>query len=194
MPLVSIVIPAFNEAPTLPLFYAELIAALDPLQDRTSFEFIFVNNGSSDGTLEWLRERRETDPRIQILTLSRNFGYQAALTAGLRFSKGDAVACIDSDGEDPPVILAKFVDRWLQGDADVVYGIRGRRPESELMQLGRRIYYRVTRLLADHEIILDMAEFGLLDRRVCDAVLKPESPAKSRSKNTPDCPYFRTRY
>lgn len=175
MKLVSVVVPAFNEAPTLPLFYARLTSALGALEDRVRFEFLFINNGSVDGTLAFLQKTRETDPRVQIVTLSRNFGYQAAITAGLTIARGDAVACIDADGEDPPEVLARFVERWLEGDADVVYGVRGRRPESELMQLGRKAYYRVTKALADHEIVLDMAEFGLLDRQVRDHVLRTHS-------------------
>jgi dolichol-phosphate mannosyltransferase len=173
--LVSIVVPAYNEQATLELFYAQLTAALAPLEARTDFELLFINNGSSDDTLALLTRLRERDPRIQIVTLSRNFGYQAALTAGLELARGDAVACIDSDGEDPPAVLARFVETWLAGGADIVYGVRGRRPESQWMQAARKVYYRVTRAVADHEIILDMAEFALLDRRVRDAVLATRS-------------------
>ncbi len=177
MPLVSVVIPAFNEAATLPIFYEHLIKALNPLEEggKVRFELLFVNNGSSDGTLAFLEELRGKDPRVKIATLSRNFGYQAAITAGLTLSRGDAVACIDSDGEDPPSVLAMFIERWLEGGADVVYGVRGKRPESAWMQLGRKLYYRLTRATADHEIVLDMAEFALLDRKVRDAVLTTNS-------------------
>jgi polyisoprenyl-phosphate glycosyltransferase len=169
--LVSIITPAYNEAATLPLFYQALIEALTPLETSVRFEFLFVNNGSTDRTLAILEELRRADPRVQIATLSRNFGYQAAITAGLRLARGGAAACIDADGEDPPHVLAKFVQTWLRGEADVVYGIRGKRPESALMQLARKFYYRLTRAVADHEILLDMAEFALLDRRALDAVL-----------------------
>lgn len=175
MPLVSIVIPAFNEAPTLPIFYEHLCKALKTLEPRVDFELMFINNGSTDGTLTFLEGLRKDDPRVKIATLSRNFGYQAAITAGLTLSTGDAVACIDSDGEDPPSVLASFVERWLEGGADVVYGVRGKRPESALMQLARKLYYRGTRATADHEIVLDMAEFALMDRKVRDAVLTTNS-------------------
>ena len=175
MSLVSIIIPAYNEAATLPIFYRHLTQALAPLQGRASFEFLVVNNGSVDETLAILQDLHRRDPRVQVLTLSRNFGYQAAITAGLTAARGDAVACIDADGEDPPRILAELVETWLQGKADVVYGIRGKRPESRLMQLARRAYYRITRVLADHEIVLDMAEFGLMTRQVRDAVLSTRS-------------------
>jgi dolichol-phosphate mannosyltransferase len=175
MPLVSVVIPAFNEAATLPIFYEHLCKALKTLEPRVEFELMFINNGSTDGTLAFLEGLREGDPRVKIATLSRNFGYQAAITAGLTLSTGDAVACIDSDGEDPPSVLASFVERWLEGGADVVYGVRGKRPESALMQLARKAYYRGTRATADHEIVLDMAEFALMDRKVRDAVLTTRS-------------------
>ncbi len=175
MRLVSVVVPAYNEVETLPLFYRQLCDALAGFASRATFEFLFINNGSTDGTLALLTELRATDPRVKVVTLSRNFGYQAAITAGLTLCRGDAVGCIDADGEDPPAVLARFVETWIRGDADVVYGIRGKRPESRLMQLARRVYYRLTRSLADHEIILDMAEFGLLDRKVRDAVLATRS-------------------
>ena len=175
MPLVSVVIPAYNEAAVLPLFYPALRDALAPLESRARFEFLFVNNGSTDGTLEVLRDLHATDRRVNVITLSRNFGYQAAITAGLTLARGDAVACIDADGEDPPAVLAHFVETWLAGDAEIVYGIRGKRPESALMQFARRAFYRVTRAIADHDIVLDMAEFGLLDRRAKEAVLSTRS-------------------
>jgi len=175
MQFVSVVIPAFNEAVTLPLFYQQLCAALVPLESRVRFELLFVNNGSTDDTLAVLQGLRQTDPRVQIATLSRNFGYQAAITAGLKLARGAAVACIDSDGEDPPWVLAKFVETWLAGEADVVYGVRGKRPESAIMQAARKAFYRVARAIGDHEIVLDMAEFALLDGRVRDAVLTTRS-------------------
>ena len=173
--LVSVVIPAYNEAATLPVFYEQLCAAFAPLEDRVRFELLFVNNGSSDATLSLLEGLREKDRRIRIATLSRNFGYQAAITAGLRLAKGDAVGCIDSDGEDPPAVFAKFVETWLAGGADVVYGVRDKRPESIFMRLARKAFYRITRYMADHEIVLDMAEFALLDARVKTAVLATRS-------------------
>lgn len=175
MPLVSIVIPAYNEVATLPIFYAHLCEALAPLETRTSFELVFVNNGSTDGTLAFLEGLRQKDKRVQIATLSRNFGYQAAITAGMTLARGDAIGCIDSDGEDPPKVMASFIDTWLKGGVDVVYGVRGKRPESALMTLARKLFYRITRATADHEIVLDMAEFALLDRRVRDAVLATRS-------------------
>ena len=125
-------------------FTSLLADALAPLESRVCFELLFVNNGSTDNTPEVLADLRRKDPRVEVITLCRNFGYQAAITAGPALARGDAVACIDADGEDPPSVLASFVEKWLEG-ADIVYGIRGKRPESALMQLARKAYYRVTR-------------------------------------------------
>jgi dolichol-phosphate mannosyltransferase len=111
---------------------------------------------------------------VRIITLSRNFGYQASITAGMRAARGNAVVNIDVDCEDPPEIIPRFIDMWLNG-ADVAYGIRDKREEFFLMHWGRKLFYRVTRGVADHEIVLDMAEFFLVDRRVRDAVLSTRS-------------------
>jgi len=173
-PLVTIVCPAFNEEKTVPLFYEEFIKAIAAIEDRVRFELIFVNNRSTDGTLDAIRKIAERDPRVGVLTLSRNYGYQASITAGMKHARGDAIANIDVDCEDPPAMLVRFIERWLDG-ADVVYGIRDKRPESIWMQLARKLFYRLTRGVADHEIVLDMAEFFLVDKRVRDVVVSSRS-------------------
>lgn len=173
-PLVSVVCPVFNEELAVPLFYARLTAALKTIEEKVRFEFVFMNNRSTDRTLEVLRELKEQDPRIQIVTFSRNFGYQASITAGMRHAQGDAIVNIDVDCEDPPEMIPRFIERWL-GGADVAYGIRDKREEFVLMHLARKLFYRVTRSIADHDIVLDMAEFFLVDRRVRDHVLSTRS-------------------
>lgn len=173
-PLVSIVCPVFNEERAIPLFYERLTRALAPSEEKVRFEFVFMNNRSTDRTIEILRELQAGDPRIQIITFSRNFGYQASITAGMRHAQGDAIVNIDVDCEDPPEMIPQFIDRWLAG-ADVAYGIREKREEFVLMHLARKLFYRVTRRVADHEIVLDMAEFFLVDRRVRDHVLATRS-------------------
>jgi len=173
-PLVTVVCPVFNEEQAVPLFYARLTAALGRCEDKVRFELLFVNNRSTDRTLELLRELRARDPRVHYLTMSRNYGYQASITAGMRHARGDAVVNIDVDCEDPPELIPAFIERWLAG-ADVAYGIRDQRSEFVGMHLARKLFYRVTRKLADHEIVLDMAEFFLVDRRVRDHVLATRS-------------------
>ncbi|MFT3839378.1 MAG: glycosyltransferase family 2 protein [Myxococcaceae bacterium] len=173
-PLITIVCPVFNEEKSIPIFYERLVKALEPAASKVKFELLFVNNRSVDRTLEILKAMQEKDPRVRILTMSRNFGYQASITAGMRAARGNAVVNIDVDCEDPPEIIPRFIDMWLNG-ADVAYGIRDKREEFFLMHWGRKLFYRVTRGVADHEIVLDMAEFFLVDRRVRDAVLSTRS-------------------
>ena len=172
--LVTIVCPVFNEEASIPPFYARLTAALKEAEPKVRFELLFVNNRSKDRTLDILRELQQRDPRVQVLTLSRNFGYQASITAGMRHASGDAIVNIDVDCEDPPELIPRFIEKWLKG-ADVAYGVRKQREEFVGMHLARKVFYRLTREVADHEIVLDMAEFFLVDKRVRDAVLSTRS-------------------
>lgn len=172
--LVTIVCPVFNEEQAVPLFHERLVKALATIEDKVRFEILFVNNRSTDGTEARVMALREKDPRVQLLTLSRNYGYQASISAGMRHASGDASVNIDVDCEDPPEMIPKFVERWLEG-ADIAYGIRARREEFVLMHLARKFFYRLTRGVSDHEIVLDMAEFFLLDARVKSAVLATRS-------------------
>ncbi|MBI2820848.1 MAG: glycosyltransferase family 2 protein [Acidobacteria bacterium] len=168
--LISIVCPVFNEEATIPLFYNRLDKVLTGLRHLSEFELIFVNNGSRDGTSEVILALRRDDPHVQVLTLSRNYGYQAAVTAGLRYATGEAMVIIDVDCEDPPEMIATFVEEWRKG-YDIVYGRRDKRSEFVGIHLLRKAFYRITRLIADSDIILDMAEFSLITREVRDAVL-----------------------
>src|SRR4051812_31831903 len=124
--LISIVCPVFNEEAAVPLFYRRLREALGPLRHAYDFELIFTNNRSTDRTLEVVSGLRQADPTVQVLTFSRNFGYQASVLAGLRHAAGDAMVVIDVDCEDPPEMIPKFVAEWEKG-FDVVYGLRGKR-------------------------------------------------------------------
>ncbi len=173
-PLVTVVCPVFNEEKSVPLFYERLLLALKDIEQQVRFEFLFINNRSTDRTLETIKDLQAKDPRIRYITMSRNFGYQASITAGMRHASGNAVVNIDVDCEDPPEMIPQFIERWLAG-ADVVYGLRHQREEFFLMHWARKVFYRVTRMVSDHEIVLDMAEFFLVDRRVRDYVLSGRS-------------------
>ena len=169
-PLVSIVCPVFNEEAAVPIFYERLQKVLIGLRGRFEFEVIFTNNRSTDRTLEVIRELRARDPEVQVLTFSRNFGYQASILAGLQHASGDVVTIIDVDCEDPPEMIATFLAEWENGH-DVVYGLREKRNEPGWLQASRKAFYRLNRLVADSDIILDMAEFFLITRAVRDAVV-----------------------
>lgn len=172
--LISIVTPVFNEEEAIPIFYERLQKALAPLRQHYNFELLFTNNRSLDGSLKVIMGLRASDPTVQVLTLSRNFGYQPSLMSGIRHAAGDAVIVIDVDCEDPPELIPRFIEQWERG-YDLVYGDRKRRTEFFAMQLARRIFYRVNRLLADTEIVLDMGDFALISRRLRDLMLANRS-------------------
>ena len=169
-PLVSIVCPVFNEEAAVPIFYERLQKALIGLRGRYEFELIFTNNRSTDRTLDVIHELRARDPEVQVLTFSRNFGYQASILAGLQHASGELMTIIDVDCEDPPEMLAVFLGEWENG-YDIVYGLREKRNEPRWLQWSRKAFYRLNRLVADSDIILDMAEFFLITRTVRDAVV-----------------------
>jgi dolichol-phosphate mannosyltransferase len=168
-PLVSVICPVFNEEATVPIFYERLQKALIGLRARYDFEIIFTNNRSTDRTLDVITELRERDPDVHVLTYSRNFGYQGSILGGLQHANGDAMTIIDADCEDPPEMLVTFIAEWEKGH-DVVYGIRAKRNEPAWLQATRKLFYRVNRLVADSDVILDMAEFFLITRAVRDAI------------------------
>jgi glycosyltransferase involved in cell wall biosynthesis len=172
--LISVICPVFNEEESIPLFYSNLQLAIAGLRDRYDFELIFTNNRSKDRTLDVILELRSQDPAVEVLTFSRNFGYQASVMAGLRHAVGEAIIVIDVDCEDPPSMIPQFVKEWEQG-FDIVYGERADRHESAALKAMRKLFYRLNRLLADSDIILDMAEFALISSRVRDLMLANRS-------------------
>jgi glycosyltransferase involved in cell wall biosynthesis len=165
---VSIVCPVHNEEDAIDPFYDRLRRVLERI-DGYEFEIIFTNNRSTDGTLEKILALRAKDARVQVLTFSRDYGYEYSVLAGLKQAAGDAMVVIDVDCEDPPELIADFIREWKDG-SDIVYGERARRQESMLLTLARKIFYRLNRLIADSDIIVDMAEFALITADVRDAV------------------------
>ncbi len=136
-PLVSIVVPVFNEEPNIQPFYAAVLTCITPLSDRFRFEFVFTDNHSTDGTFEQLRDLSTTDPRIRVFRFSRNFGYQRSIMTGYAMARGAAAIQLDCDLQDPPELIESFLDHWQAG-ADVVYGVRIKRQESLGHQHGAR--------------------------------------------------------
>jgi polyisoprenyl-phosphate glycosyltransferase len=171
-PLVSIVCPAFQEEEVLPLFHRELAAQLRPLEAGYRFEVLYVDDGSWDGTLDIIKMLATLDPRIAYLSLSRNFGHQAALTAGLEHARGDAVISMDSDLQHPPRVLPQLLEKWRQGH-DIVITIRGDDQRLSLFKrLSSKAFYRAMSLLSDTEIRLAASDFRLLSRKAVYGLLQ----------------------
>ncbi len=167
--LLSVVIPCMNEEEVLQETSKRLIGVLGAGGLR--FELVFVDDGSTDSTPELLRNLQESDARIRVVQLSRNFGHQVAITAGLEHSTGDAVAIIDADLQDPPEVILDFVMKWLDG-YDVAYGVRTEREGESAFKLATaKVFYRMIGLLSDTKIPFDTGDFRLMDRRVVDALL-----------------------
>ena len=168
--LLSVVVPCFNEEEVLPKIHRRLIEVLETLPVH-AFELIYVDDGSRDATLDILRGIQRADARVRVVVLSRNFGQQMALTAGLQNTAGAVVVVIDADLQDPPEVIRKMVDRWRQG-VDIAYGIRTERQGDAIFKRGAAgVFYRLLNRLADIDIPLDTGEFRLMDRVVVDAVL-----------------------
>lgn len=163
----SVVVPVHDEAANLAPLLGRLVAALDGL--GATFEVVFVDDGSVDASPALLRAFQARDPRVGVLTLSRNFGHQAAVTAGLDRARGRAVVVMDGDLQDPPEVIPALVDRWLHG-YDVAYAVRRSRRESWPKRLGYFAFYRILGAVADLDIPLDSGDFCLMDRRVVRAL------------------------
>ena len=175
VPELSVVIPVFNEEENIPVLYSRLITVLERIQ--IAFEIIFIDDGSNDATLAALQNLSAADERVQIVELARNFGHQVAISAGLDFTRGRAVAVMDADLQDPPEVLPDFVTKWRAG-FDVVYAIRKRRKESWLKTTSYSAFYRILRRVASINIPLDAGDFCVMDRRVVD--LLKSMPERSR--------------
>jgi polyisoprenyl-phosphate glycosyltransferase len=167
-PLISVVVPCHNEEDSLGALYCVLTNALTARSD-IRYEVIFVDDGSADRAPEILKRLASEDDHVVVVTLTRNFGHQAAITAGLTFAHGDAVILCDADLQDTPAAMMMMIDRWLTG-ADVVYGVRNRRKGSIVKRWTYWAFYRLLRLLAETDIPLDSGDFGLMDRKVVDAI------------------------
>ena len=163
----SAVVPLFDERENLPTLYRRLSDSLASL--GIDYELVFVNDGSADGTPELLDQLAEDDPRVRPIHLSRNFGHQAAVTAGLEFATGDAVVVLDGDLQDPPEVIGLLLERWREG-LDVVYAVRTKRKEGSLKRFGYFAFYRLLRGISELDIPLDSGDFCLMDRQVVDAL------------------------
>jgi len=171
---ISVVCPVFNEEEAIPLYYERFKKAMASLQDRYLIELTFINNCSTDNTLDEIKALHAKDSSIQYISLTRNFGYQSSVLCGISFATGHAIVVNDVDCEDPPELIPKFVNQWEKG-FDIIYGKRGKRPEYLGLTLCRKIFYRLTKAIADNDFILDMAEFSLFSQRVRDEVMRTKT-------------------
>ncbi|OLT61086.1 glycosyltransferase family 2 protein [Moorena bouillonii] len=166
-PTYSLVIPVYNEENSISELYRRISTVMDQLGE---VELILVNDGSCDRSLELMRDLHQKDPRVCYLSLSRNFGHQIAVTAGLNFVRGQGIIVLDADLQDPPEIIPVLVEKWQQG-YQIVYAQRTqRRRESWLKRFPAYLFYRLLRRLANVEIPLDTGDFCLMDRRVVDVL------------------------
>lgn len=169
MKTISILIPAYNEAPVLD----QLMVRLANLANETKnydFEFLFVNDGSKDATLSMIKEYAEKDPRVSYINLSRNFGKEIGMIAGLDHVTGDATVVIDADLQDPPELIPEMIKLWEEGYDDVYAKRKSRDGESWLKKFTSKMYYKTLQSITRIPIQEDTGDFRLLDRRVVEAL------------------------
>lgn len=169
--MLSVVVPIYNEEENIVGFHAAVEAVLGHIEDETreSWEVVYVNDGSRDSSLSLLTEIHERDPRVVVVEFARNFGHQAALTAGLQVARGDAIILMDGDFQDPPEVLPSLVSAWKKG-AKVILAERSSRAEQGLRGKLFPLFYKVMGWLSDFPIPLNAGIFGLLDRQAADAI------------------------
>jgi len=167
IPEISVVIPLWNEQENLEALHRRLTDTLQEME--LPYEIVFVNDGSQDATPWTLDKLYSDDPHVAVVHLSRNFGHQPAVSAGLERARGRAVIVMDGDLQDPPEVIPQFVGSWREGN-DVVYAVRTERKENVVMRLCYFAFYRLLRLIGELDIPLDSGDFCLMDRRVVDAL------------------------
>ena len=169
--LVAYVLPVYNEAAGLPAFHEALVTATDKRPDL-DFEFLYVDDGSRDGSLDLLIELRAADERVTVISLARNFGHQIAVTAGLDAAAGrDAVIVMDTDLQDPPEVSLQLIDAWEAG-ADVAYAQRRTRKDSPFKRGTAYVFYAALARFASVDIPRNVGDFRLMDRRVVAEVIR----------------------
>jgi len=165
-PVFSIIAPIYNELENLPLLYARVRDEMEKTGE--AWELILVDDGSQDGSTEVIRKLAASDPRVRPVIFARNFGHQIAVTAGLDYSRGDAVIIIDADLQDPPEVIGKLIEKWREG-YQVVYAVRTEREgETRFKTATASAFYRIIDRITDIRIPLDTGDFRLMDRKVVD--------------------------
>lgn len=173
-PHITLICPVYNEQKTIPIFYDRVHRLFEKLEKTHVCNLLFIDNCSSDNSLQTIRDIRKTDPRVFHLGLSINVGYQRSMEAGLRNAVGDFFVIIDVDCEDPPEMIEDFIRIQKEG-YDIVYGERIDRSESFIVKNMRKVFYRVTRFVSDEHFFVDMAEFCIMTSEVRDALIQDMS-------------------
>lgn len=168
MKLITIVIPCYNEEEVLAYFYEKLIEVINPLTDY-SFELLFVNDGSKDNTLDIIKSYGEIDDRIKYIDLSRNFGKEIGMLAGMDYASGDALIVMDADLQHPPEKIIEMIQWWNKGYEDV-YTVRLNREESYFKKLTSKLYYNLLQKMTKENVYPNSGDFRLLDRKCVDAL------------------------
>lgn len=175
--LLSVIVPCFNEEAVIRETHIQLVKVLSEIPDL-DFEIIYIDDGSRDNTLMILKEIQSHSNHVRVISFSRNFGHQIAVTAGLDHASGCVVVLIDADLQDPPDVIHEMIDRWRNG-ADVVYGVRQEREGETAFKLWTaKAFYRIINHMSDISIPLDTGDFRLMDRKVVDSLL--EMPERDR--------------
>lgn len=172
--LLSIVVPCYNEQEALPYFYKEICRVAEEMKSShgADFEFIFVDDGSKDKTLSIARELHKQDERVRYISFSRNFGKEAGILAGLEAAKGDYVAMMDADLQDPPALLPRMLDALLEEDYDCAATRRtNRKGEPPIRSFFARMFYKIINRLSDADIVDGARDYRLMRRRMVDAIL-----------------------
>jgi polyisoprenyl-phosphate glycosyltransferase len=164
-PVLSVVVPVYNEESNLPVLHERLTKVLAVTEPQ--YEIVFVNDGSHDHSVTVMQELAARDPHIIVVELSRNFGHQVAISAGLDYARGDAVIIMDADLQDPPEVLPQFITKWREG-YEVVYAIRAQRKEGWFKRSMYALFYRLLQRIANIDIPLDSGDFCIMDRRVVE--------------------------
>ena len=171
MKKISIIVPAYNEEESIPYLYERLIKTINDIKEY-EFEILFINDGSKDKTLELIKGIRKRDERFCYVNLSRNFGKEIAMMAGIDYAKGDAVIFIDADLQDPPELIPELIKYWEDGYDDVYAKRKTRDGETFLKKITSKMYYKILQKLTKVEIQQDTGDFRLLDRRCVNALKK----------------------
>lgn len=167
-PAISIIAPIYNEEANIPELYRRICEVLDKMGE--SWEIVMVDDGSSDGSTDLIKEYRDQDARVVPVIFARNFGHQIAVTAGLDYARGDAVVIIDADLQDPPEVIIDMIAKWKEG-YEVVYAVRTEREgESWFKEFTASLFYRLIYRITDVDIPLDTGDFRLLDRKVVNVM------------------------